>query len=98
MNISWTAQSREVFLSLGVKTLWKKNKNKLWLIRAKRKKADHGLIVLQRTESRDLAEVSQLLWSLFVEYNSIIFASAEQPFEDGFHWSSVSTHSADGPP
>lgn len=31
MNLSWTAQTGNLFLSLGVKTLWK---TKLWLIRA----------------------------------------------------------------
>lgn len=81
MNLSWTSLSEDVFLSLGVKTLWK---TKLWLIRAKRKKTHHGLNCATKSPEPHLAVAAQLLWSLLSSRIQLSSLRQSNPLKKNF--------------
>lgn len=81
MNLSWTSLSEDVFLSLGVKTLWK---TKLWLIRAKRKKTHHGYNCATKSPEPHLAVAARLFWSLLSSRIQLSSLRQSNPLKKNF--------------
>lgn len=98
MNLSWTPLSEDVFLSLGVKTLWK---TKLWLIRAKWKKTHHGLNCATKSPEPHLAVAAWLLWSLLSSRIQLSSLQQSNPLKKNFtehityrlcDWTAINKH------
>lgn len=81
MNLSWTAQRGNLFLSLGVKTLWK---TKLWLIRAQSNESWSWSNCVWKNREPHLAAVSRLLWSLLSSRIQLSSLQHNNPLKKNF--------------
>lgn len=81
MNLSWTAQRGNLFLSLGVKTLWK---TKLWLIRAQSDESWSWFNCVWKNREPHLAVVSELLWSLLLSRIQLSSLQHSNPLKKNF--------------
>lgn len=98
MNLSWTAQqcSGNVFLSLGVKTLWK---SKLWLIRPQSIESWSWSNCVWKNHEPHLAMFPQLLWSLLSSRIQLSSLQHSNPLKKNFTGAQhLSTHCVDEPP